>query len=211
MYICYVALNINTLKQYVGITKQPLLKRWKNHCDRARTNPTSLFHRSIAKHGTESFILSVVSEGISREDIGEVERLMIAEHDSYYTTGHGYNLTLGGEGASGRTLSIEVRQRISEKKTGRKHTEQTKQRIRQALLTAPLHGHRVPHTEEAKLRMSAAHTGKRLTDETKRKMSLARAGKPRPESMKGKLRGKPRSEETKRKISEARRRRTETQ
>ncbi len=193
MYICYIALNINTQKQYVGITRQPLLKRWKNHCDKARTNPTSLFHHSIAKHGPDNFILWTLCEGASREEIGHIEQQAIAEHSTYYATGKGYNLTLGGEGASGRILSAEARQRISQKKTGRKHTELTKQRIKEALRTAPKHGHHVPHTEEAKQRMSAAHTGKRLSDETRRKMSLTRTGKPR-------------TEETKRKISETMRR-----
>ena len=66
---------------------------------------------------------------------------------------------------------------------GKKHTEETKRKMSEALLGKPL-------SEETKKKLSEAHNGKKLSEETKKKIGEANIGKTL-------------SEETKQKISEA--------
>ena len=82
----------------------------------------------------------------------------------------------------------KMHQRDSHK--GKTHTEESKQKISEALKGKP-------HTEEAKRKMSEALKGKPLSEEHKRKLSEAHKGKPSGHK------GKPHTEEAKRKMSEA--------
>ena len=116
------------------------------------------------------------------------------------------NMTDGGEGASGmikteetrrklsransgKTLTVEQKQRISEVQRGKKRSpmpievrekisavtkgrvvsEETREKLRIINI-----GKR--HTEEAKEKISAAHTGRVVSEETRRKLSLANKG-----------------------------------
>lgn len=209
MYICYRVLNINTGKAYIGITKHSLLHRWRVHCDRARLKSRTLLHRSIAKHGKEAFILQVLHEGISKDDIGSVEQQMINEYNTHFATGYGYNMTLGGEGTHGRIVTEEMRRKMSESKIGRKRSEWEIQRIREGRRQHTQPNHTTPHSEETKQRLREVNLGKQLSDETKAKMSASRKGKPISPEAKAKRIGRRMSEETKQKISQARRNKKE--
>lgn len=75
------------------------------------------------------------------------------------------NQTLGGEGASGNTHSVETRAKISLANKGRK---------KPYLLG-------VPHSEEHKAKISEGGKGRKVSEETRAKISAAQKGKFRPE------------------------------
>jgi len=106
------------------------------------------------------------------------------------------NLTDGGEGPSGYTYTDEAKQKMSQKRKGKKrkpHTDETKLKISQSQKGKK----RNPCTNETKAKISQSNKGKSFSDEHKKKLSDAKKGKP------AHNKSKPRSEETKLKISQA--------
>lgn len=91
-----------TGKRYVGQTKWTCRKRWTGHVNEALANARSgcrALNRAIRKHGAEGFVVTVLERGISPEDLDAREIHHIAEQKSFGKGG--YNMTLGGEGATG--------------------------------------------------------------------------------------------------------------
>lgn len=64
----------------------------------------------------------------------------------------------GNKNAEGTIFTEERKQKISKANTGKKHTEETKQKLR------------IPCSEEKKKKLSEANKGKKLSEETKEKM-----------------------------------------
>jgi hypothetical protein len=116
-----------------------------------------------------------------------MEPKFIREYNTMANIGKGYNLTEGGEGSIGWIPSEETKKKISKANTGKKRTEEVKNRL-----------------SELKKGVVPWMKGKSHSEEAKTKMSVAKKGKPSPK--KGKP-GKPHSEETKRKMSETHRKR----
>jgi len=83
---------------YIGITVCSLDKRWREHKCAARSGLDTPLYNAMRKHGLDAFEMSLVYEGVSRKEIEVVEKGLIAQYGSYIRSGHGYNLTLGGEG-----------------------------------------------------------------------------------------------------------------
>lgn len=118
-------------KKYVGLTTRDLDSRINEHCRYSFNNKTKDFNskkgRAIRKYMT--FEVSVLYEG---DDLNEKEIEFIELYDSF---NNGYNLTVGGEGATGYVCSNEMRQHISKKLIGNKnseghiHTQETKDKI----------------------------------------------------------------------------------
>ena len=54
-YIIYKITNKINNKFYIGITSEGLHKRFLGHCSKAKFNPTSNFHKAIAKYGIDNF------------------------------------------------------------------------------------------------------------------------------------------------------------
>lgn len=99
------------------------------------------------------------------------------------------NLTMGGEGSSGRVTTESTRQKLR-----RPHTQETKEKlsIQKIGKPSPLKGKAGKcHSEETKEKLRNINTGRTHTDETKEKCRSA-------------VSGKKMSEETKKKISAAR-------
>jgi hypothetical protein len=125
--------------------------------------------------------------------LNEIEKHCIELFDSFSLTGHGYNMTLGGDGISGWKMppvTEEWRRKQSECRIGKKLSPETC-----AKLSVPKPHRRgekrPPGTGE---RIAAALRGKKLSEKTRRKMREAKIGK----------RTQPHSEETKAKLSERR-------
>ncbi len=74
----------------------------------------------------------ILGEGLSQSEAKEFEVFYIA---LYETTNpkFGYNITFGGESASGRTVSDELRERIRQTLIGRPHTEERKLNMSKSL------------------------------------------------------------------------------
>ena len=121
----------------------------------------------------------------------------------------------------------EVKERIRAKSTGRRHTEESKRKMRENMLGPKNHRYGTKPSEETRKRLSESRVGekhhffgKNLTDEHKEKLSKSHKGKKHSKETKEKLsklfsgknnpmygrkvwEGKNHSEETKHKISES--------
>ena len=108
--IIYLITNTINGKQYVGQTTSAISRRWRQHVRAARNGSLLLLACAIRKHGEKSFYLEQLDVGNSRQELNEKEINCIAQLGTLAS--NGYNLTLGGEGA---TPSEETRKKISEK------------------------------------------------------------------------------------------------
>ena len=127
------------------------------------------------------------------------------------------NMTDGGDGSSGKILSVETKKKMSAWQIGKRHSEKTKKKISESQLGIP--GKK--HDEKTKQKIREAIKGKSVSDETRKKHSLRRKGVPLSEKHKENLskskignsnrKGKLHSEETKKKMREAQKKRFQKQ
>ncbi|MGH2362312.1 MAG: NUMOD3 domain-containing DNA-binding protein, partial [bacterium] len=168
----YIVRHRISRKAYVGTTVRSVEKRWRDHLNAAFSGrKSSLLHEAIRRDGAELFTVDVVQECQDYETLLEAEKGFIASLGTLDPGG--YNIVKGGRGNLGWRWSAETRAKIVAKLRGR-----------------PAHNKGVPHTDEAKARMSAARKGKPKTT-----AQLAAVRKPRVVSV-----------ETRRKMSESNRR-----
>ena len=167
----YILTNKVNDKQYVGRDVN-LPSRVKIHFSE-KSLGCPLIHRAIKKYGCDNFTVEIIPyPGISNKALNAVEMWKIAELNT--KAPNGYNLTRGGEGTAGHTVSTEARKKISDAHRGKKLSEEHRQKL------------------------SKAHKGKKRkprTAETRRKISEAQKGKSR--------KSKPHTPETRKKIGEA--------
>ena len=159
-YIYKITNKINN-KTYIGKSKNPS-QRFKRHLyvsshkDGAGPNQFQPIHAAIAKYGSDNFSLDIIDECDSETEIFIKEVYWISYYKSnmkkYSDTG--YNLTDGGEGASGFSPSIETRNKISQANSGENNgmfgeTHSLKTRQNMAISQAS-RKHRRPQSEERK-------------------------------------------------------------
>ncbi len=106
-------------KVYIGITKQEPNARWG--LDGARYKKNRHFWNAIRKYGWDNIAHEVVSDGLSNERAGELEKQLIALYGST-DPAKGYNNTSGGE--KGYQLSGQARLVLSDA-TKKKWQDQT--------------------------------------------------------------------------------------
>jgi hypothetical protein len=123
--------------------------------------------RAWDKYGENKFEFCVI-EFCPEEMLGWKEIEWIEIHQTFKKN-FGYNITLGGEAPK---LSKETRRKISEAHKGKKHSEETKQKLRDAWKKRP------PVSVEVRKKMADAIRGKNhylygkhMSDEAKRKSS----------------------------------------
>ena len=215
MYRIYLITNLINQKKYVGITKKTIEERWKDHIDTAyKRKKKYAIHNAINKYGPENFSIVLLEE----HENAQQECYWI---DHYKTFDEGYNLTKGGDGTIGIVLTEDEKiERTKRAKIlhggkkigmyGRKHSEETKQKIRETHILLNRTGQNNPlfgktHSEESKQKM-------RKPKSEKTKMRMSQAQKNRKQDISGEknpMFGRKHSEETKQKIREARLKRTE--
>lgn len=130
-------------KVYIGITRQPIAKRWKNG---EGYDGCTAFYRAIKKYGWDNIKHEILDEGLSKEAACEKEIAYIAEYQST-NPAYGYNLTHGGEHyefpdylkAELRAQIVkrfvdnpEIGRKISESQRGRKAAADTKRKMSEA-------------------------------------------------------------------------------
>lgn len=141
MFYIYKFENKISGKLYIGKATDPY-GRYHTHMTIVRladSNPFykkahhyNLIHKAITKYGPENFDFIVIDEKETEKEILELEKYYIALYKTNvmrYGQEAGYNLTDGGEGASGRFHTEEAKQKIRAKAIGRLHTEETKEQI----------------------------------------------------------------------------------
>jgi len=96
MYTLYQITNVLNGKRYIGITKQSIEKRWKQHLGNSQ-NPKYPLHLAIAKHGAVNFTITSLNESTDRKYIGELEEHIIQQLETHISK-NGYNVARGGYG-----------------------------------------------------------------------------------------------------------------
>lgn len=105
--IIYKITNTVNGKVYIGLTIQPLNRRWDGHTSHSRDKkPPMLISRAIARYGPDAFTVEQIATADTLEGLKALEIKLIAEHNSCKRE-YGYNLSIGGEGASGVKRSEE--------------------------------------------------------------------------------------------------------
>lgn len=151
--IVYKITNTVDGKQYVGVTIQPLQKRWRQHC---RFDGSVLLNNAIKKYGPQMFQHEILEECETEEAMFSREMYWIQTLNTQKP--YGYNICPGGNKPPSST--------------GLKRSAAHKEAIRQAQL-----GHSLSRERQEKMRLARTKTGvvgAKHTPETKQKMSLAR-------------------------------------
>lgn len=159
-------------KVYIGITKQTANARWKNGLG-YQSSPH--FWSAIQKYGWSNFQHEVLIDGLCLDDACKQEKSFISIYKST-DPNFGYNQKTGGEVGSRlnedarKKLSEsckrfyashpEVAEKISNKNTGYRHTEEAKRKMSEAAKNR----HYVL-TDEWKQNIGAANKKRLLTDE----------------------------------------------
>lgn len=181
--VIYRIYNLQNGKSYIGQTVA-FNKRINAHFKRSRKTP--LYH-AIAQYGAEAFKIEILEDNVSENLLDKLEILHIRFFNC--KAPNGYNLTDGGEGTRGRSLSIEHRRKIGEASKGNqhgkgyKHSAKARQKISESSTgkNNPMYGKPSPmkgkrHSPESLEKMRAAHTGKKMSLEARAKMSTAHKG-----------------------------------
>lgn len=152
--IIYRWTNKKNGKKYVGQTVNPR-KRYLQH-KRGERVDSQIIDRAILKYGAENFDYTVLLtiHADTREELrgllDEAEIASIRLEQSYYKTGLGYNMTLGGLSRGNFEHTEETKIKLSKMKKGRKLSETAKRNIAE--------GHRgLKFTELHKANLQKAH------------------------------------------------------
>lgn len=158
----------------------------------------TLIRKAIAKYGKANFSKEVLAWCCTKEELEQTEIYWIAKLDAMNPR-VGYNLTEGGRTNLGYRFSPE---QLAKKKTrkGQKNSPETRKKISESNKKHFAENPRpsIPHTEETKLKIGAAHKGKVISQKMRARLSAALSGENSP------LYGVPLTEEHKQKISKNR-------
>ena len=141
--------------------------RWKQHLRRSHN---SRLANSIAKYGDHPVI--VIRNGLSAQQAIEIEIALIGAIGRA-PGGSLFNLTDGGEGASGHVPSVESRDRNRIAHLGKKHTAEAKAKVAAANIDKIV-------SAETRTKMSIVRKNRTLSQEHRAKISVARKDKKRP-------------------------------
>ena len=173
MFYIYTIQNKHNNKIYVGKSSDPE-DRWNKHIIYAKGGKEKYpshfqyLHTSIAKHGVDQFTLQIIEEFENEIDCFEAEQFWIQFFRSW-SKDYGYNLTIGGEGASGRIVSEETKNKIRIKAVGRLHSEEVKAKISEA-------GRLRTNSPETRIKISNSNKGRKTTKEQTAANSLRQRG-----------------------------------
>lgn len=152
--IIYKWTNKKNCKKYIGQTIHPD-KRYQQHLRGERAD-SQIIDRAILKYGVENFDYTVLLtiHADTREELrgllDEAEIALIRLEQSYYKTGKGYNMTLGGMTRGTYNHSETTKIKLSKMKKGKKLSEAAKRNIAE--------GHRgLKLSEEHKASLQKAH------------------------------------------------------
>ena len=179
----YMHVNKINDKKYIGITSRDVEQRWRNGCGYCKDQP--VFWNAIKKYGWDNFKHEIIARDLSEYDAKQLEIHLIDKYKTncrkYKNPEYGYNMTDGGDGTTGRLHTEETKEKIRNAAIGRKASEETKlmfSKTRQGENNSFYGKH---HTEETKKILSDKHKeylsnpenhgmyGKHHSEESKRK------------------------------------------
>lgn len=130
MAFVYLIQNLITGQSYVGVTSRSLDKRFKEHVNNAlRYGCSSYLYNAIRKYGPETFCCSKLSSHIGMDE-AYAEEIRMIEYLRYIGASL-YNISSGGNGSS--SWSGEMKNKQSQRQTGRNLKPKTKKRISDSL------------------------------------------------------------------------------
>lgn len=106
-------------KVYIGQTKNYPELRWGKNGYGYRTSP--YFYNAIGKYGWDNIKHEILYTGLTEQEAKDMERKLITEYKANDRR-YGYNITAGGDGWSGMTLSDEIRENMRNAKRKNQHT-----------------------------------------------------------------------------------------
>ena len=156
MGVIYVRPNLINGKKYVG---QATNLKERQRAWKCLIQPYAgpAINAARAKYGIEAFGFEILKECDDKE-LDYWEKYYVKELNT--KAPYGYNLTDGGGGMSGYTLSEETRKKMSETHKGEKN-----------------HNYGKHLSEEQKKKMSEKAKGRKVTEETRKKLSENHKGK----------------------------------
>lgn len=156
---------------YIGQTREAFIRRfWHHDCTlKNKTNSNAALQAAWERDGGDAFEFRVLHKLSVDDDFDRYERDAIA---AARARGGAFNISDGGAGKSA-PMSDHAKKIVGEKNrqhmTGRKHSEETKAKMRSSSRHQPL-------TEEHKERLREYMTNRVVSEETRRKVSLAYSG-----------------------------------
>ena len=123
-------------KHYIGLTTTSLKQRTKEHKQSAKNGDKKCLYRAIRKYEiVDTFELIEIDKADTIEELREKEIRYIAEYNSYYMNGNGYNMTYGGEGTNGYIFTEDDNLKNSER-TKKRYEErpEIRQQISEGLI-----------------------------------------------------------------------------
>jgi group I intron endonuclease len=201
----YLIRNTVNGKGYVGKTEKTVAQRFSGHKKDSKAGSKYALHRAMRKYRIESFtVVEVASCDLPL--LNDLEKHYIRFYGTFAPTGHGYNMTTGGEGQSGLVCSEETKSKLRTANLGKKNGPPSV--FTRGKISAALTGiKRGPHSDEweakigsriqreeekrkranslrghivsvkTRAQLSASNRGQRRSDETKRNLSTAHIGK----------------------------------
>lgn len=156
-------------KEYIGITRQGLQVRLKEHAKAVRSGKGHLLHRAWREHGFPRVqVLAVVENACLAETEIRAIQAFNTKHPG------GYNLTDGGEGVVGLPCSEETKQKLRAANLGKRHSEESRLRLSLALRGRICR-------DDTRAKISAANTGRGIgrfvSEETRKKLRQTSSGR----------------------------------
>lgn len=148
---------------YIGMTKQPLKRRWKNGTGYPKTTQV-VFARAIEKYGWDNFSHEILEEGIKTlREANKKEKYWIAYYHSFVGDPErkGYNCTVGGDGQAGHKHTAETKLKLHYSHLGKSHPWSEHQR---QVMTDINKGKKL--SIEIREKLSQSHKGKKQTEQT---------------------------------------------
>lgn len=122
-YIVYMHRNKINNKVYIGLTTQTAQNRWRSQGQGYKSQEK--FYNAIQKYGWENFEHIILFENLSAQEAAQKEQELIQLFNSIY---NGYNISPGGIITN---HSEETKEKIRQAMIGKTHTEQTKLLLQQ--------------------------------------------------------------------------------
>lgn len=188
--IAYIITNTTNGRQYVGVTKRSVARRWWEHKRTTGLLVLQPLGKAIAKYGSDAFTIEVIASAKTMLDLMELERLLIAQHDTLAP--NGYNLTSGGYGMF--KPADNLRANIGAHLRGKPRPAEVAAKISASHMG-------MLATDEAREKNAASHRGKTLSAEIRANMATAGLARAERERIAGKP---PRSAEHCAKLAAAR-------
>ena len=162
-------------KFYIGITNYSLNHRWNGHkTDSKRDRCNNKFYNALTKYGFDNFKQEILFVAFDREYASQLEKYFIRE---YNTIKNGYNSTLGGDNEF--LHSEETKEKLRQANLGKKLSKETRKKISEAVSGDKNGFYGRKHSDETKRKIGDANSHPQ-TDEFKKKISEAVSGDKHP-------------------------------